>query len=182
MSVSRRAFTIGFGSLPLLQGKTPAAREGVPLDVNAQPEADSPPTAKLFNDHELATVASIAELIIPSTDTPGARQARVAEYLDRILSDSPETVRTPFLEGLWWTDGYARRTAGASFTELPESEQLKIVSELHDSSGLQLETGRSFIRSMKVWTARIYYSTEIGQQELNKGGRVPTTYLRACRT
>ena len=32
-------------------------------------------------------VTSITELIIPETDTPGARAARVHEFIDRMLSD-----------------------------------------------------------------------------------------------
>jgi len=33
--------------------------------------------------------------------------------------------------------------------------------------------GHTFFRDAKSLTARIYYATEIGHQELNKGGRVP---------
>jgi hypothetical protein len=138
------------------------------------------PRPKLFDEHELATVAALAEAIIPATDTPGAREAHVAEYLDLILSDSPESVRTPFREGLWWFDGYCQRSAGAPFKDLPTAQQLRIVSELHDSSDEKHHTGHLFVHSTKVWTARIYYSTEIGTQELNKGGRVPQTYVGHC--
>jgi len=122
----------------------------------------------------------MAEIIIPATDTPGAREAHVAEYLDLILADSPEPVRTTFLEGLWWTDGYCRNLTGRPFKDLPDHEQLRIVSELHDSSDESVATGGLFVRSMKAWTARIYYSTEIGEQELNKGGRVPASFIRPC--
>ena len=43
-------------------------------------------------------------------------------------------------------------------------------------------TGRLFVQAMKAWTARIYYSTEIGEKELNKGGRVPASYVRPCES
>lgn len=138
------------------------------------------PKPKLFDEHELATVAALADVIIPATDTPGAREAHVAEYLDLILSDSPESVRTSFCEGLWWTDGHCQRTAGAPFKDLSSAEQLRVASALHDSPDESDRTGRLFVHSMKIWTARIYYSTEVGARELNKGGRVPPTYFGHC--
>jgi hypothetical protein len=182
MSVSRRAFTIGLGTVglgavPLLQGKAPAANASTP-----ESKAVAPPAPKFFDEHELATVAAMAEIILPATDTPGAREAHVAEYLDLILSDSPELMRTAFLEGLWWTDGYCRRATGTSFKDLPGQEQLRILSELDDSSDESVSTGRLFVQSMKAWTARIYYSTEIGEKELNKEGRVPASYVRPCES
>jgi hypothetical protein len=36
--------------------------------------------------------------------------------------------------------------------------------------------GNNFFRQVKALTARIYYNTQIGYQELNKGGRVPKTF------
>lgn len=183
MSVSRRAFTLGLGTVPLLRSGEAPEEQGHQLHKateGSKPAIVAIPKPKLFDEHELATVAALADIIIPATDTPGAREAYVAEYLDLILSDSPEPVRTSFCEGLWWTDGHCQRTAGAPFKNLPSAEQLRVVSALHDSPDESDRTGRLFIRSMKIWTARIYYSTEVGAHELNKGGRVPPAYFGHC--
>src|SRR3954452_14892626 len=136
MNVSRRAFTLALGVVPSVPGDASNA-EGHQLHSTgeaSQPAINSVPRPKLFDPHELATVAAVAEVIIPATDTPGAREAHVAEYLDLILSDSPESVRTLFCEGLWWTDGYCQRSAGAPFKDLSVADRLRIVSELYDSS------------------------------------------------
>lgn len=179
MSVSRRLFTFGLGTFPLLQARTTLPQ--APPEANSSAGTPAPPPApKVFDPHELATIAAMTEIIIPTTDTPGAREAHVAEYLDLILSDSPEPVRTGFLEGLWWTDGYAQRSSGAPFKDLRAEDQLRLVSALHDSSDEGENTGRQFVHSLKVWTARIYYSTEVGEQELNKQGRVPAAYFGHC--
>ena len=177
MSVSRRRFAMGLGALPLLP---PLPSEAGDQPVRNSATETAPSSPKLFDGHELATVTAMAEVVIPATDTPGAREAGVAEYLDLILSQSPETARTGFLEGLWWTDGYARRSAGAPFKDLPAAEQLRILSELDTSSDESTATGRRFVHDLKTWTARIYYSTGIGHNELNKGGRVPAIYFRNC--
>jgi gluconate 2-dehydrogenase gamma chain len=137
-------------------------------------------TPKVFDEHEWATVDTIAELIIPATDTPGAREAKTVQHLDQILADSPEHVRTSFLEGLWWLDGFCRRRAGQSFVNLTAAQQMQTITELYESHAASEATGTAFVRAMKSWTARIYYSTEIGHRELNKDNRVPPSYIRPC--
>jgi hypothetical protein len=177
MSLSRRAFTAALGAVPLVKGQMamPSARVQ-PLPA---PSADWRP--KIFDPHELETAALVADLIIPATDTPGARAAAVHQHLDDILAASPETVRSPFLEGLWWLDGYCMRTRQKPFAEVGSAdEQGRILLQLYGSQDPELKTGAAFVQLAKAWTAKIYYSTEIGNQELNKGGRVPATYAGNC--
>jgi hypothetical protein len=136
--------------------------------------------AKVFDNHQFATVGTLAELIIPKTDTPGAREALVHQHLDHILADSPEAARNKFLEGLWWLDGHCLRSAGKPFNDLAADKQTQVLLALYDTSDPDLQPGRTFVEAMKTWTAKIYYATEIGQQELNKNGRVPASYSAAC--
>src|ERR1700733_14956249 len=56
---------------------------------------------KTLTPDQDAIVTTISELIIPQTDTPGAKAAKVNEFIDLILSDwydEPATAR--FLAGL----------------------------------------------------------------------------------
>ena len=174
MSLSRRAFTVGLGAASLVR----SAEAADPKGKSPVAQADEQP--KFFDPHQFETVASISELIIPATDTPGAREAQVARFLDQILADSPETTRTAFLEGLWWTDGYCLRVEGKPFKDLNEQQQTQIFLTLLDSTDPAFETGRTFVQAMKDWTTKIYYSTEIGERELNKDGRVPSSYAQPC--
>lgn len=174
MSWSRRAFTSGLALVPVLGVKPQTAQTESPADVPSEWRA------QVFDQHQLETVAMLADLIIPTTDTPGAREALVHQHLDHILADSPETERLKFLEGLWWLDGYCLRTAGKPLKDLPQPEQIKLVSELYESSEPDLKSGAQFIALAKTWTAKIYYSTQIGVQELNKNGRVPAHYQFPC--
>lgn len=176
MSLSRRAFATGLAAVPLVKGQ---------MAMPVTPERLSTPSAewraKVFDPHQLETVAVLADLIIPQTDTPGARAADVHQHLDDILAESPETIRTQFLEGLWWLDGYCLRTAQKPFSELGSAdEQRRVLVKLYESQDPELRTGTAFVQLAKDWTAKIYYSTEIGNQELNKGGRVPRNYAGSC--
>ncbi len=179
MSLSRRAFTAGLAASRLLKGEPQGAHEPQQVAVPAS-EVAGQWQPKIFDNHQLATVAMLADLIIPKTDTPGASEALVHQHLDHILSDSPEATRSKFLEGLWWLDGYCLRSTAKPFKDLVPDEQIQIVLALYETSDPDLQPGHVFVEGMKTWTAKIYYSTEIGQRELNKDGRVPSFYERDC--
>src|SRR5579863_10707704 len=68
-----------------------------------------------LDDHQNETLIALTELIIPATDTPGAKAAHVNRYLDLFLRDGVVAQREEFLEGLNWLDGYAIREHGHPF-------------------------------------------------------------------
>lgn len=154
--------------------KTTAA--ALPVLIQAQTATEWKP--QLFDAHQNETVIALTELIIPQTDTPGAKLARVNRYIDLFLNDGPERPRVDFLEGLAWLDAHARNVHGAPFIKLTAAQQTAILTDL-DAGKPGLEAGTRFFRNAKGWTSRIYYNTEIGYAELNKGGRVPAT-IAAC--
>jgi hypothetical protein len=156
--------------LPQIEGQAAARPEGI-VAAAWKP--------RVFDAHQNETVVVLTELIIPATDTPGAKAALVNRYMDLLLADGPDEQRNRFLEGLSWLDGYALRKHGQPFVRCTEQQQIAILTELDAGEGEQLAPGTRFFRYAKMLTARIYYATEIGFKELNKGGRVPPTY--ACR-
>jgi hypothetical protein len=124
--------------------------------------------------HENETVIAITDLIIPSTDTPGAKAARVNRFIDLFLHDGSPEHRERFIGGLAWLDNYAIRQHGHAFVKCAPVEQVEMLKALDDGKG----PGHAFFHQIKSLTSRIYYATEIGYQELNKGGRVPASF--AC--
>ena len=123
-----------------------------------------------------AAVVALTGIIIPTTDTPGAKQTGVNRYIDLLLHDGPAAERERFVAGLEWLDTYAAAKGGKSFAKLSPAEQTAIVAELDAVETGELEKGRQFFRMAKSMTSRIYYATAIGYKELNKGGRVPKTF------
>src|SRR5437879_5187327 len=56
---------------------------------------------RTLDSHQNATVAAIAEMILPRTDTPGATDVGVSAFIDLILTEwYDEEERTIFLNGL----------------------------------------------------------------------------------
>jgi gluconate 2-dehydrogenase gamma chain len=127
--------------------------------------------------HQNQTVIVLSDLIIPATDTPGAKDANVNRYIDLFLTDGSEADRNRFLEGLGQLDGYAVRKFGKTFIDATKDQQITILKEF--SAGTAGKPSQNFFTQAKMLTSRIYYNTAIGFRELNKGGRVPRTF--ACK-
>jgi hypothetical protein len=169
----RELFKVGASATaaPLIPGLAAqaAAQQAAGIEPAWRPE--------LFDAHQNETVRVLAEMIIPATDTPGAQAALVNRHLDKLLKDGPEADRVSFLEGLAWLDGLAltqHKNPFVACTAAQRTAMLDLLSAGDGDPGLAL--GRRFFREAKRWTSRIYYNTEIGYKELNKGGRVPSRY------
>jgi hypothetical protein len=130
----------------------------------------------VFDAHQNETLILLSDLILPATDTPGAKAARVNQHIDLLLRDGPAENREKFLEGLGWMDGYARRKYGHALIGCTLEQQTAVLETLSASHEEGTEAGRRFFQSAKSIIARTYYNTEIGYRELNKGGRVPATF------
>jgi len=131
---------------------------------------------KVLDAHQNDTVIVLTELIIPATDTPGAKAAQVNRYIDLLLADGSAADRERFLDGLSFLDGYAIRQQKAPFVKCTAVQQTAILEAFDRGGDAAVEPGHRFFRMAKQLTSRIYYATEIGFRELNKGGRVPAKY------
>jgi hypothetical protein len=125
----------------------------------------------LFTAHQNETVIALVDLIIPATDTPGAKAALVNRYMDLILRDGSATERDRFLAGLKWLDDESIRRDKAQFVKLPAAKRVAILESIDSGEG----EGNRFFRVAKSFTSRVYYATEIGMKELNKRG-VPKSF------
>jgi gluconate 2-dehydrogenase gamma chain len=132
---------------------------------------------RLFDEHQNATVVVLSELIVPATDTPGAKEAKVNQWLDLLLFEGPVEERDVFMEGLAWLDGYSIRQHRRPFVKLSPQQQTAILETLDSARDPEIEPGQRFFGEAKRWTTRIYYLTEAGFKELNKHG-VPASF--AC--
>ena len=87
---------------------------------------------KSFTDAQAADVEAIAALIIPSDETPGAREAHVIDFIDRSLDTFAKEQRPLFATGL---SDLQRRVEAAkpgasSFAALNGLRQTEILREL----------------------------------------------------
>jgi hypothetical protein len=128
---------------------------------------------RILDPHQHETVATLAELIIPETDTPGARAAGVSEFIDLMVAEwytAEEQAR--FLEGLADVDRRAQAAIGRLFVEARGFDQEQILSEL-EGELLTLRRGggkpeECFVYQIKYLTLYGYYTSRVGvEQELH---------------
>ncbi len=76
-------------------------------------------------------LAEITETIIPATETPGAKNLRLHEFVLRMVDDcfEPEQ-QQKFLTGLSEFDGTAEKKYGDPFVDLDKSQQETLIKEL----------------------------------------------------
>lgn len=124
-------------------------------------------TPRVFSAHQNATVIELSELIIPQTETAGARAARVNEFIDTVLDDADPAERDQFLRGLDWIDRRSRATFGVDFVAAPAAEQAALLTILSspDNTALADREGVAFFHAVKRLTITGYYTSEAGMRE-----------------
>ena len=70
-----------------------------------------------FTPEQALEVEAMAAQIIPTDETPGAREARVINFIDRALTTFAKNNQASLHEG-------HRRTAGADETDVPGSHEV----------------------------------------------------------
>ena len=83
-----------------------------------------------LSDFQNQTLIVLSDLIIPETDTPGAKAALVNRYLDRLLAAESHDDQQAFLNSLAYIDGESRSRYGEAFIYLPHESQLEFLELL----------------------------------------------------
>jgi hypothetical protein len=150
------------------------------LDASA---ADVAWTPKVLSAAQNDTVVTLAEIIIPKTETPGATDARVNEFIDGVLADASEDNRKKFLDGLAWLDTHTTEAHGAPFTKLTHEQQVAVLTALStlppDAS--PVPSGAEFFQAIKSLTVTGYYTSEIAmREEIGDDGNMFFAEFKGC--
>jgi len=135
---------------------------------------------RTLNAHQFATVKTMAEMILPQTDTPGAADVGAAEFIDLILTEwCEEAERAGFTRGLADTDSRTCAMFGKDFVDCAADQQsemlrdlgLKIVEDADAARDWEASSGdprASFYSTLRRLTLTAYYTSEAGAtQELH---------------
>ncbi|HEY0436792.1 MAG TPA: gluconate 2-dehydrogenase subunit 3 family protein, partial [Phenylobacterium sp.] len=125
LASNRREALAGLGGLAALWAvPTVASAQGAQAVLVWTPRALIPAQAR--------TLDAVCELIIPATDTPGAREAGVPQFVDRAVADyCPPAQAQAIKAGLNRIDADARAAHGAPFVALSAAQQTAILAA-HD--------------------------------------------------
>ncbi len=143
-----------------------------------------------FSPAQFALVERLAEMILPADETPGAKEAGVAEFIDfmvarRAAVASREELRTTqdklfagnqaqvrFVTGLGWLDAQSKYEFGKEFLKASAEQQNDLLEELAYPAKYKPRTaeGREFFQLMRDYTVVGYYTSRIGLESLGYPG------------
>ena len=143
----------------------PGGKTAVPPDPDWKP--------LFFDEHQNETMVVLTDLIIPETDTPGARAALVNRFIDLMLDEEEPPRQKSFLEGLAWLEARSLELHGKPFVRLSTEQHTALLTPLADPGNKNSAErgGLRFFEELKDLTIFGYYTSKIGmEQELEYGG------------
>lgn len=144
----------------------------------------APPQLLVLSPAQYATLEAFVETLIPTDDrSPGARAARVADYIDLLLSEASDTLQLQWLGGLAELDEEAQAQFKAPYARLTAPQMERLVSGISRNESSPQTPLESFFVMAKTATIHGYYTSEIGiQQELRYKGNQMLQEFVGCHT
>ena len=153
-----------------------SAIAGVLQGCRAQPELNWQP--KFLTEDQGRMVAEVAERIIPKTDTPGAKDAGVPEFIDLMLNDIYiEEEKQRFVSGLDQLEQDSQQAYGDSFVDLEPAQQDELLTKYEaQSQENQDPDAKPFFAMAKELTMLGFFTSEVGATEFLQYVSVPGRY------
>lgn len=159
-----------------LLGRLPADAAAPASDMTGTPEAPaqepSAPqffssTPQFFKPEEFQTVELLTEMIIPTDEEPGAREAQVANYIDFMVCAAAEykpELQREWTSGLALLDQLSREKYGRPFREVPAADRERLLTEmsLPERDPKANHRGFAFYKLVKEMTIHGFYTSRVG--------------------
>lgn len=168
--------------LPVLNGATP--RSAVPHCHVAHSAGQQAvlPAPKFFNEEQIRTLDALTETVIPTDEhSPGAKAARVWEYIDEIVSNADKDTKDLWTQGLTALNGMAERGHGKNFEDCTANQQVVLVERISQNEDCPTRPEEHFFMAAKRATIDGYYTSAIGiHQDLQYQGNTALSEFPGC--
>lgn len=124
-------------------------------------------TPQFFRPDEFQTVEILTELIIPTDESPGAKEAQVANYIDFVVFSAAEfkpELQREWSSGLAILDRLSQARFGRSFRDASHPQQVELLTEMSgpESDPKLQHEGFEFYALVKDMTVEGFYTSKIG--------------------
>lgn len=170
------------GSLPILHQNVLAGQDHARHTQAGQAAAKKVEPPKFFNTGQMALIATISELIIPTDDhSPGAIAAEVPAFIDLMISESPAETKKLWTDGLDAMDRMSREKFQVEFNKATSAQQTEILTAISRNERTPQTLEERFFRAIKNLTIDGYYTSEIGiHKELQYKGNTYLKEFKGC--
>ncbi|HUX09814.1 MAG TPA: gluconate 2-dehydrogenase subunit 3 family protein [Terriglobia bacterium] len=139
-------------------------------DVEPSPspaDTESPYVPRFFKPDEFRTVETLTEMIIPTDDKPGAREAKVASYIDFVVFSAAEfepSLQKQWIDGLALLNELSGRKYGNAFSDISPTQREELLTEMsvpeHDPNARH--PGFPFYGLLKGMTLEAFFTSKAG--------------------
>lgn len=147
-------------------------------------------TPEFFTEDQAQLISELAEIIIPKTTTPGAKEAGVPGFMDGMLKEVfQKEDQDRFLQGLTAFDEDAKKTFGDPFVECEPVDRVAHVKKHHDAALANSKdhgsagwwnsgnaADKPFIVKFKELTILGFFTSEAGATQVLQYSPVPGPY------
>lgn len=156
---------------------------GIMNGCTAKPSIDWKP--EFLNADQASVITRLVDIIVPATDTPGAKEVGVPAFIDKMLKDVySKEEQEKFLEGLRAFQERAQRDTGEAFADLEEEEQTSFATKVHNEDVQSYATSRyarppaprPFFLSVKELALLGFFTSETGATQVLQYVAVPGAY------
>jgi hypothetical protein len=155
-----------------------SAMAGLLNGCKAKPDLNYKPV--FFNEDQARLVSELSDIIMPKTDTLGAKEVGVPNFIDKMLNECyKKEDQDRFLAGLASFDEEAKKAHGSSFIHLKPEEQLAFVKKYNEDSvkaSKEKPGPKSFFLMAKELTLMGYFTSEVGATKVLQYEAVPGAY------
>jgi gluconate 2-dehydrogenase gamma chain len=176
-------FLIGVGCKPgekavteTATGKAAAVPGRMPEEVERENKIKA---EKYFDEHEMATITVLADIIIPKDAHSGsASDAKVPEFIEFIVKDIPSH-KLPMRGGLKWLDMHCLNTYGNPFIKCSGKQQTEVLDQIAYpyKAKAEMAQGVTFFNRMRDLTASGFWSSEMGTKDIGYAGNAPNKWV-----
>ncbi|NUQ12920.1 MAG: gluconate 2-dehydrogenase subunit 3 family protein [Gemmatimonadaceae bacterium] len=134
-SLSRRDFVATIGSLGAVWLLADEGDRRAAADHAAHQVSQRQPSLSVLTREQAADLEAITSRIIPTDDSPGAREAGVVYFIDRALATWAKDQRPLFMDGLAKlpSDVSAKFAGQSRFTDLAPAQQDEVLKSIESS-------------------------------------------------
>lgn len=117
----------------LMGGALSATTIGVFLEGCSSPSTKS--AGSLFSSDQEKLITEVADIIIPTTSTPGAKEAGVGPFIALMVKDCyPDNAQKAFIKGLEDLEKESKDTYKKSFLEISVAERQELLNKLRETT------------------------------------------------
>ena len=139
-------------------------------------------TTETFSPEDIAYLDEVAETIIPTTNTPGAKAAKVGAFMTVMVNDCYTTAdQKVFKEGMGKLNEASDKKFKGNFMDITPEQRKELLSELDKeqtayTKAKKKEDSNHYFRMMKELTLLGYFTSEIGATQALRYLPVPGRY------